>query len=382
MRVASVEPIIVSVPYGRREVSSIIARDGVTDVLIKITTDDGLIGWGEACSGANVESVYEAVKAMIPFVLGQSPWNREIMKADLYRHGLWQFRPMTANFAWAGIDMALWDICGKAASQPLYNLFGGLQQSSLNYFYYLARGEDLPVQCREGLAAGYDVFYLKVGIDDQADIDMVAAVREALGPAPRIRLDANASWSLPRAMQMIEALEPYDIDFLEQPVREHPLEQMAELRARSSITICANEGLWTEADCYSRMVGRTADVFCFSPYWVGSLTAFHRLSWVAHLEGLLVCKHTHGELGIAAAACHHVCLTLPNMVAGNQQTAQHMTNDVLKQPLPINTGPTWGMPEGVGLCIVVDEETVRAAAENYKAVGQYLPYQPEMVTRF
>ena len=86
--------------------------------------------------------------------------------------------------------------------------------------------------------------------------------------------------------------------------------------------VCANEGLWSEADAYARIVARQADVYCFSPYWVGSLGAFHRLAHVAHLEGLQVCKHTHGELGIAATACHHLVLTLPNGVEGHQQTAR------------------------------------------------------------
>ena len=120
---------------------------------------------------------------------------------------------------------------------------------------------------------------------------------------------------------MLERLAPLGIDFVEQPVRETPIAQMRELRQVSPIPICANEGLWSEADAYARIVARQADVFCFSPFWVGSVSAFHRLAHVAHLEGLQVCKHTHGELGIAAAAAQHVLLTLPNIVQGNQQTS-------------------------------------------------------------
>ena len=130
MRVATIEPITVSVPYRHREVSSVIARDGVTDVLVKVTTDDGLEGWGESCSGADVVSIEAAVRAMGPFVVGRSPWNREAMRADLYRHGLWQFRAPTGNFAWAGIDIALWDICGKAVGEPVYRLLGGLRRAA------------------------------------------------------------------------------------------------------------------------------------------------------------------------------------------------------------------------------------------------------------
>lgn len=381
MKIASVETTIVNVPYKRREVSSVVARDGVTDVLVKITTDDGLVGWGEACSGADVVSVQHALKAMTPFVLDRDPWNREAMQAEVFHRGLWQHRAMTGNYAWAGMDMALWDLCARAANQPLYRLFGGLRRQQVHYFYYLARGSkaDLEAQCADGLAVGYTDYYLKVGLDFSDDVAMVAAVRGALGPGPRLRLDANGSWSIPQALKNMSILAEYDIDFVEQPVREHPLAQMAEFRSRCPVAVAANEGLWTEADAFARISARVADVYCFSPYWVGSLASFHRLCHVAHWQGLQVCKHTHGELGIAAAACHHLLLTLPNLVTGNQQTAQHMDSDVLTAPLPIAGGPDWGVPTGVGLGVEVDEELVAEAHARYLAEGQYLPYQPEML---
>jgi len=75
MRIAAVEPIPVSVPYRRREISSQVARDGVSDVLVKVTTDEGLVGWGEACCGADTASVEAALRAMTPFVVGRDPWN-------------------------------------------------------------------------------------------------------------------------------------------------------------------------------------------------------------------------------------------------------------------------------------------------------------------
>ena len=130
---------------------------------------------------------------------------------------------------------------------------------------------------------------------------MVAATREALGAGPRLRLDANGSWSMPQAVRNLQAFAEHDIDFVEQPVRDHPIGQLAELRARTTTPLCANEGLWSEADAYARIRARQADVYCFSPYWVGSIGSFHRLAWVAEYEGLQVCKHTHGELGLAAA---------------------------------------------------------------------------------
>jgi L-Ala-D/L-Glu epimerase len=383
VRIASLETIPVSVPYTHREISAQVARDGVSDVLVKLTTDDGLVGWGEACCGADTASVDAALQAMAPFVLGRDAWNREAMRRDAFTHGLWQFRAGTGNFAWAGIDMALWDVCGRACGEPLWRLLGGLQQRDATYFYYLARGsrERLAEQVADGLAAGFETFYLKVGLDDELDLDMVAAVREALGGEPRLRLDANGSWSLPQATRNLAALAEFDIDFVEQPVRDHPVGQLAELRRRTRTTLCANEGLWSEADAYARIRARQADVYCFSPYWVGSIAGFQRLAWVAEYEGLQVCKHTHGELGVAAAAAHHVVLTLPNGVEGHQQTAYLLEHDVLTKPLPIATGPRWGSLDGAGLGVEVDEAAVAEAAGRYRSAGQYLPWQVEQLAK-
>jgi L-Ala-D/L-Glu epimerase len=377
VKIATVETIPVSIPYRRREISSQVARDGVSDVLVKLTTDEGLIGWGEACCGADTASVEAALRAMAPLVLGRDPWNREAMRRDVFTHGLWQFRSGTGNFAWAGIDMALWDVCGRACGEPLWRLLGGLRHAEATYFYYLARDtlENLAAQVNEGLGAGFEVFYLKVGLDDTEDLEMVSAVREALGPVPRLRLDANGTWTIPQALRNLRAMGEYDIDFVEQPVRDHPVGQLAEVRARVEMAVCANEGLWSEADAYARIRARDADVYCFSPYWVGSIGSFHRLAWLADYEGLQVCKHTHGELGLAAAAGHHVVLTLPNGVQGHQQTAYLIEHDILTEPIPLAHGPRWGVIDGPGLGVEVDEAAVSEAAARYRAEGQYLPWQ-------
>ena len=102
---------------------------------------------------------------------------------------------------------------------------------------------------------------------------------------------------------------------------------------------------------------------------------------MAELEGLKICKHTHGELGIAAAAGQHVLLTLPNGVDGHQQTAQMMVHDVLREELPIAHGPHWGRIDAPGLGVEVDPDAVAEAAGRYRSEGQYLPWQPYLLGR-
>ena len=381
MKVAHLDFIPVSIPYTHREVSSQVRRDGVTDVIVKAVTDDGLVGWGESCSGANTESVREALRAMTPFVVGRSPWESEAIRAELWHRGIWQFRKPTACFAYAGIDMALWDICGKACGQPLYNLFGGKVRDSANYFYYLAQASraELVEQCRDGMKRGFHVFYLKVGLDIETEVEMVRTVRETVGGRARIRLDANGAWNVNEAVRNLARLDVYGIDFIEQPVSPDPVTNMQEVRARTPVGICANEGMWTAEEAYRQITRRTADVYCFGPYWVGSLAQFQRLGFVAHFEGLQVVKHTHGEFGIAATAAHQLLLTLPNIVEGNQQTAHMMQDDILKETLPIASSPDWGVPRGTGLGIEVDEEKVGRYHQLYRERGQFLPYDATLL---
>jgi glucarate dehydratase len=377
LRVARLETFPVAVPYTHAEVSARVRRRGVNAVVVKLTAEGGCIGWGESCSGADVRSIEAAVQAMAPFVVGRDAWDGEAIARDVFRTGLWDYRAPTGNFAFAGIDMALWDLCGKACRQPLHRFFGGPARPEVEYFCYLAQGapEDLRRQCLDGKARGYRCYYLKVGLDAAAEEAMLEALRATVGPDALIRVDANEAWSVPEAARLLGRWhERFGIDFAEAPVPIFPLELMRDLRARVPVALCANEGLGTQADAYRVIASGVADVVCFSSYWVGSLRRFHTLSHLANLLGVGVCKHTHGELGLAATAMHHLTLTLPNAVDGAQQTAALMADDILRAPLPIAFGPRWGIPEAPGLGVEVDEDRLARHHAAFLRDGPFLPW--------
>jgi L-alanine-DL-glutamate epimerase-like enolase superfamily enzyme len=377
VRVAAIETTIVSIPYRFREASAQVDRDGVTQVVVKVTADDGRVGWGESCSGADVASVDAAIGAMVPVVVGREPWARGAIRHDLLRRGLWEFREPTFNFAFAGIDMGLMDLAGQQAGRPVVDLLGGPRRSEVSYYWYLPGASDpaaLAASLAEGLAAGFDVFYLKVGVDLEREEAALARVREMAGPDVHLRVDANQAWTVGEAQRAIGRLARFGLDFVEQPVPADPVANMVELRARVDVPLAANEGLWRSADAWEVITRRAADVLCFSPYWVGSLDEFVRLGWAAAQEGLAVCKHTHGELGIAATAGHHALLAMPRIVEGNQHHAGLNVDDVLVDPLPIARGPRWGRPTLPGLGITVDEAKLARWAAHHRERGQYLPY--------
>jgi glucarate dehydratase len=382
MKVVKLEAIPVRVPYKHIEASSLIARGGVADVLVKITTDDGIVGWGECTRAADTAGIESAVRAMAPLVIGRDPWDKEAIHRDLAIKAVWAFQPMTGNFAYAGIDMALWDACGKACGQPLYRLFGGALRDEVDYFYYMEWGspKEIERQAKDGVKRGYRAYYIKAGVDEKREEAMLEALRSGIGRDGLIRIDVNQAWSMPQAVRLLERWhDKYVIDFVEAPVRIDPLENMLDLQGRVAAPLCVNEGLWREADAYRIIKSRCGDYLCYSQYWVGSLQRFHQLNWTAHLEGWLVCKHTHGELGLTAAAGQHMMLAAPNACLGHQQTAQMMEDDILTTRIPIADGPLWGRLDGPGLGVEVDEDKVARYHADYRKHGEFPTYPPSLV---
>jgi len=204
---------------------------------------------------------------------------------------------------------------------------------------------------------------------------MLEALRHTIGPDRKIRVDANMAWSVAEAVDILDDWQRrFGIDFAEAPVAIDPLENMRDLKARTRCALCANEGLWRDHDVARIIRSRVADYLCYSAYSVGSLRRFHTTAHAASLEGLAVCKHTHGEFGIAAAAGQHLMLAAPNACDGNQQTAQFMADDILTSSIPIADGPSWGRLDGPGLGVEVDEDKVLTYHEDYLRNGMFQPY--------
>src|SRR5437762_11857287 len=377
MKVTKVETFVARVPYKHVEASSLINRGGITDVIVKITADNGLVGWGECTRAADTAGIESAVRNMAPLIIGRSPWDKEAMHRDLGIYAVWAFQPMTGNFAFAGIDMALWDLCGKACGQPLYRMLGGAMRETVDYFYYMEWGtpKEIEQQCKDGVARGYQAYYIKVGVDEQKEEAMLEALRGAIGPEGKLRIDVNQAWTIPQATRLLKRWhQRYDIDFVEAPVPIDPVENMHDLRKRVDVPFCVNEGLWREADAYRIIKSRCGDYICYSVYWLGSIWRWHALNQISHMEGWRVIKHTHGELGLTAAACQHVMLAAPNAALGSQQTSQVMEDDILTERIPIVDGPTWGRIEGPGLGVDVDEDKLARFHESYLNFGEFPTY--------
>lgn len=151
-------------------------------------------------------------------------------------------------------------------------------------------------------------FYLKVGLDFTDDLAMVAAVRVRFGSVPRLRLDANGSWSIPQALKSMVILAEYDIDFIEQPVRDHPGPRWPSSE-RANVSVAANEGLWSEADAYARIAGRGGRCRPLQPLLgrlIGRLSSSLSRGPLAGITGLQTYPRRTGYSrgGLSSSAAH------------------------------------------------------------------------------
>ena len=381
MKVAAVETIPVSVPYRHREVSSQVARDGVSDVLVKVTTDDGLVGWGEACCGADTASVEAAVQAMTPLVARARP-----VEPRRDAPGRLHARPLAVPRRHRQLRL------GRHRHGALGPLRPGLRPAALaparrarseqeaTYFYYLARGtRDEPRGAGRRRPRGGLRGLLPQGRARRRGGPRAGRRPSARRSAPGrgCALDANGSWTLPAGAA--------------QPPRagraRHRLRRAAGARPPGRAARGGARADRRSPSARTKACGRRPTPTRGSARDRPTSTAsrrtgsdrsarFHRLAWLAHYEGLQVCKHTHGELGLAAAAGQHV---VPDAAERRRRAPADRVPDGARHPHRAapdrDAGRAGERSKAPGLGVEVDEDAVAEAAARYRLEGQYVPWQ-------
>jgi L-alanine-DL-glutamate epimerase-like enolase superfamily enzyme len=369
MRVTQVRPTIVCVPYRQASFSAVNADTAATEVIVQVETDEGLCGVGEALASVCPEAVAAAVRQLATFVVGQSPFDIEAFYQQAFA-GRWQFYRHLGHVAAAGIEMALWDIVGKAVGQPIHRLLGGAVRDRVDHYCWVQRQEPAAMaeEALRGREQGFTVFYVKLGLEPRADIAAVEAVRAGAGADRLLRVDANGAWSTAEALNLIRELSRFDLDFVEQPVAITDLEGLAEVRRQCGVPICLDQGAWTRWDIAEALRRGAADYYCTEPARLGGLLEFKKVCGLIDSFHAKVCRHASPELGIAAAAALQVYATVPNLTFGNQAAVHLCADDVIKEDLRTFDRGTLAVSQGPGLGVTLDEEKLARYAEAYLAV--------------
>ena len=378
MRIAELTVTVVSIPFNEEETWIWGRRAGITNALVEVVTDEGVTGVGECPGHPNVALVREMLESVRDVMVGEDPLRPErLMGFLLARRGLHHFRH-AANTALGGLETALWDIVGKVAGQPLARLLGGPVRDTVPYYRYVPMGpsEQMAARAAEGVAEGVSTIYLKTGFDRRKDVADVDAVRKAIGPDVKLRIDANEAWSPGEAISIVNELEPYDLEFVEQPVSMYDLDGLARVRRATRTPIAANQAAWLEFDVLEIVRKRAADVILTCPHQLHGLAAFKKVAGLCELAGLPIVKHSFGDLGVTTYAAAHVLATCPNATLANQTHYNLLGDDVILGGPPEFTDGALRLPPGPGIGVELDPDRVATYAELYEREGEFSVYGP------
>jgi L-alanine-DL-glutamate epimerase-like enolase superfamily enzyme len=376
MKISSVELTPVSVPFHEPETWLWGQRRGISNVIVQLHTDNGLIGLGEAVGFPSTQVVLVALAEMVPLLKGRDPHHVERITRLLYARRGWHHYRHVGNGAIAGVEMALWDLIAKTTGQPVVNLLGGPLTETVPFYYHIPskRLEAMAEEAKRALAQGITTLYLKIGFGEETDIAMVAAVREAGGKGVKVRVDANEAWTPAEAIHIIRQLEPFDIEFIEQPVSMYDVDALARVRAASAIPIAANQTSWTEFNVLDIIRRQAADVILTDQHQVGGLLAFKKVCALCEYAQLPVLKHSFGDLGISTAAALHILSSCPNTTTMASQTHLHFVQHDIVRPAHTFTRGALPVPQAPGLGVELDLERMAEAHERYQREGEYSPY--------
>lgn len=369
MKIIGLRSTIVAIPTSRRAAPEMGVGHYRLAVLVEVLTDEGPIGLGEAPNPVGVEATKTIIDSSEPLLVGEDPTNVEVLKKKLYAHyNLTHLHIHAACWAINGIDMALWDIVGKVCHRPLYQIWGGAFRKQIEFYGPIdrARPEEVATQAVDLARAGFKTLYMKIGFDEEEDVACVRAIREAIGPGLKIRVDANQSWSAGEAVRIIRKLSDYDLEFVDQPVLMYNIDALARVRSAVDVPIASHESSWTMYDALNVLKGGAADVIHVDPRFDAGFMGAKLTAGMAEAAGMPVVVHSFGELGVAQCAYMHLIAATPNFILANQSGYHRLTDDVIKGGLLAFRDGCLDLPEEPGIGVELDPEKVETYSEYYR----------------
>lgn len=297
MKIADIETIPLRIPFtvgGKQDDAVWGKRDlqAADSLVVKVTTDTGLTGWGETFGFMAVPPARAVIDAVLkPELIGRDAAQIEKIMIDMQKKFHVFGRSGAFLHSLSAIDIALWDIAGKAAGKPVYQLLGGSDATSLGAYASLARYTD-PDLVRENVKRALDdgFHHLKL---HEIDVEAVRAAREAAGVDIEIALDVNCPWTVREALDMAERLQPLHLRWLEEPV--WPPENYAglsQVRRLGGIPVAAGENASTLMDFHHLLEAGSVDFVQPSPAKMGGLTELKKVYALANAYNATVMVHT------------------------------------------------------------------------------------------
>lgn len=333
MRIRSIETQLVAVQLIKPFKTALRTVHTAYAVYVKVTCDDGRVGWGEAApthviTGESIGSITYAIEEVIaPQLIGIDIRNRERLFRMLKRSVV---RNTSAK---AAVDMAIHDLLGQLTEMPLYQLLGGYRQELETDFTVSVNGPaEMADDAERYIADGFDVLKVKVGIGEMSDdIARIQAIRDRVGNSPKIRLDANQGWNAKEAVRAIGMMEDAGlaIELIEQPVLAADVEGLKYVTDHTLTPIMADESVFSTKDALRILQLRAADLINIKVMKSGGIHEALKINALAESYGVecMAGSMIETKLGITAAA--HFAASQPNITRFDFDAPLMLAKDIV-----------------------------------------------------
>ena len=340
--------------------------DAAKNVAIKVTTDTGITGWGEASpfspiTGECQETNLATAKQLAQLIIGKNPLAIDVRISEISR--LFAGEPSIRS----AFDMALYDIMGKAANMPLYQLLGGeLRELRTDLTIGMQDTISKTLERVDGiLARGFNAIKLKVGRPGLEDLAHVAAVRERVGSNIFLKVDSNQGWDYQTAVANLRAMEALDLQYSEQPIAAWDYENLARLRNKVSIPICADEAIFNDKDALKLVNAGAVDYINIKLGKSGGIYNGLRIEAIAQAAGSQCMIGCFAESRLAISAASHFAIARPNISFIDLDSPFNHDSDPVIGGITYddNIGGLIHMPVSPGIGASFDENALENFAE-------------------
>ncbi|MCG7344605.1 dipeptide epimerase [Sporosarcina sp. ACRSL] len=312
MKITEIEIHAIHLPLHDPFIVSYASYDTIPSIIVKLTTDMGHVGYGEAVADEHVtgeswESTYAILKnTLAPKLIGMDPGQMEKIHArmDAEIYGV--------PAAKAALDIACYDLIGKALDVPVYDLLGGKYHDEFPITHVLSIGTPAHMadEAEQRVQEGYRSLKMKVGTDVSEDVKRIQAVRERVGESIAIRIDVNQGWvNSSTTLQALRKLEHSSLDWLEQPVKADDIDAMVEIKSKTSVPVMIDEGLCGFRDMREIIAKRAADKVNIKLMKCGGIYPAMKLAHMAEMAGIECQIGSMVESSVGSAAGFHVAFS-------------------------------------------------------------------------
>ncbi|MCD6354114.1 MAG: mandelate racemase/muconate lactonizing enzyme family protein [Prolixibacteraceae bacterium] len=375
MKIQKIEPFVVNQNLKEPFHFSQWEYQSRTICLVKVTTDDGVYGWGEGYGPANL--VKAGIEFFNQFIIGMNALDHEVVWQQMYLRSLDYARRGVMLAALSAIDIALWDIKGKHYQLPVSTLLGGRKNEFVKPYatgLYFSNGKDLKEKLVEEALLykqqGFKGIKMKVGLGIAKDVEYIIAIKNAIGNDVELMIDSNHAYSLKEAQQLCIKLKEVDISWFEEPVSPEHYDGYRQLRENTSIPIAGGECEYLRYGFLQLFQNKSIDIAQPDICAAGGITETKRIATMANTFGVEVVPHSWGT-GVALHAAMHFISNLDSNPGRMYDSVPWMEldrtenalRDIMVEPLITQENGYLKVPTRPGLGVEVNEEMLEKFLE-------------------